>query len=128
MHQRPLTVKLRGRTEAPAKPKALHRPLQRMLDNTRPSVPSIIVLHERFRRDQSPSALDQILQVPHPERGKAHQDPRVVSVVIRYEEDTRRGLHENMAIQKIRAQDEAVNALMYPSKQLAADLESWSTV
>ena len=43
--------------------------------------------------------------------------------MIRYEERARCGLHHNLAIEKVRAKDEAVNALMQPSEQLAADFE-----
>jgi hypothetical protein len=55
--------------------------------------------------------------------GETHQDPRVISIVIRYEERARRGLHQNLAIKQVRAKDKAVNALMEPGEQLAADLE-----
>jgi hypothetical protein len=43
--------------------------------------------------------------------------------VIRYEEHARCGPHHNLAIEKVRAKDEEVNALMEPGKQLAADFE-----
>jgi len=55
--------------------------------------------------------------------GEAHQDPRIISIVIRYEECARRGLHQNLPVKEVRAKDKAVNALMEPGEQLAADFE-----
>jgi len=43
--------------------------------------------------------------------------------MIRYEECARRGLHQNLPVEEIRAKDEAVKALMEPGEQLAADFE-----
>jgi hypothetical protein len=43
--------------------------------------------------------------------------------VIRYEERARRGLHQNLPVKESRAKDKAVNALMEPGEQLAADFE-----
>lgn len=43
--------------------------------------------------------------------------------MIRYEKCARRGLHQNLAIKKVRPKDKTVNALMEPGEQLAADLE-----
>ena len=55
--------------------------------------------------------------------GETHQHPRIIPIVIRYEEHARRGLHQNLAIKEVRAKDKAVNALMEPGEQLAADFE-----
>ncbi|HWZ63352.1 MAG TPA: hypothetical protein VNX02_10050 [Steroidobacteraceae bacterium] len=55
--------------------------------------------------------------------GETHQDPRVILIVIRYEEGARSGLHQNLTIKEVRAKDKAVNALMEPGEQLAADFE-----
>lgn len=55
--------------------------------------------------------------------GETHQDPGIISVVIRYEECARRGLHQNLAIKEVRAKDQAVDTLMEPGEQLAADFE-----
>lgn len=38
------------------------------------------------------------------------------------------GLHQDLAIKEVRAKDKAVNALMEPGKQLAADFEGWGPV
>jgi hypothetical protein len=43
--------------------------------------------------------------------------------MVRYEECARRGLHQNLAVEEIRAQNKAVKALMEPGEQLAADFE-----
>ena len=43
--------------------------------------------------------------------------------MIRYEERARCGLNQNLAIKEVRAKDKAVNALMEPGEQPAADLE-----
>jgi hypothetical protein len=94
------------------------------LDDTPSSVPGIILLEQCFRSDHSPRTLDQIRQLSGFDRREAHEDPRVVPVVIRYEESVRRRLQENLAIQKVRAKDEAIEALVHPCKQLAADLQS----
>ena len=48
--------------------------------------------------------------------------------MIRYEEHARCGLHHNLPIEKVGAKDEAVNALMEPRKQLAADFEGGGPV
>lgn len=55
--------------------------------------------------------------------GETHQYPRIISIVIRYEERARCGLHQDLPIQEARAKDQAVDALMEPGEQLAADLE-----
>lgn len=60
--------------------------------------------------------------------GEPHQDPRIVSIVIRYEERPRRGLHQNLAIKEARSEDKAVGALMEPGEQLATDFEGWGPV
>jgi hypothetical protein len=60
--------------------------------------------------------------------GEAHQDPRMISIVLRYEECARGGLHQNLPVKEVRAKDEAVNALIEPGKQLAADFEGRSPV
>jgi hypothetical protein len=54
---------------------------------------------------------------------EAHQHPRIVSIMIRYEECARRGLHQNLPVKEIRAENKAVKALMEPGEQLAADFE-----
>ena len=59
---------------------------------------------------------------------ETHQDPRIVSVVIRYEECAGRRPHQNLAIEKISTKDEAVHTLMYAREQLAADFEGRSPV
>jgi len=55
--------------------------------------------------------------------GEAHQDPRMISIVIRYKKCARRDLHQNLPVKEVRAKDKAVNALMEPGEQLAADFE-----
>ncbi len=60
--------------------------------------------------------------------GETHQDPRIISIVIGYEERARRGLHQNLTIKEVRPKDKAINALMEPGEQLAADFESRGAV
>jgi hypothetical protein len=61
-------------------------------------------------------------------RGETHQDPGIIAIVIRYEVRAGRGLHQNLAIKEVRAKDKAVNALMEPGEQLAANFEGRSPV
>jgi len=61
-------------------------------------------------------------------RRETHQYPRIVTVVIRYEECARCRLHHNLPIEKVSAKYEAVDALMYPREQLAAHFEGRSPV
>jgi hypothetical protein len=48
--------------------------------------------------------------------------------MVRYKEDARCGLNQNLAIEKVHAKDETVNALMHSGKQLATDFESRGAV
>lgn len=83
----------------------------------------IKVLNQRFRRDQSPRAFQETRQLTLFNGRETHQHPRIVSVVIRYEECARCRLHHNLPIEKVRAKYEAVDALMYAREQLAAYFE-----
>lgn len=83
----------------------------------------IIVLDQRFRSNQSPCTLYEARQLTRFNGREANQNPRIIPVVVRYEERGRCGLHQNLAIEKVRPKHEAVNALMQPGEQLAANFE-----
>ena len=113
------TISQRPRSQAAS----ASRPLQRLLDNTFASAPSIVAPNKRFRSNPSPRTLYEAWQLMCFNGGETYQDPRIISIVIRYEEGARRGLHQDLAIKEVRPKDKAVNALVEPGEQLAADFE-----
>src|SRR5579863_3801933 len=92
------------------------------------SIVTIELRHQCFWRDQPPRALNQVRQRAGLNSGKAYEYPGMISIVIRYEENIRIGLHQNLTIQQIGAQNETFPALMHPRQQLSADFKRRSPV
>jgi hypothetical protein len=87
------------------------------------SATAIVLGHERFGRNPPPGALEEIRQGTRIDGGETHQNPRVVPIMVRDEEDVRIGLYQDLTVQEIRAKNQAFAALVQPRKELAADLE-----
>ncbi len=78
---------------------------------------------ESLRRNETPSALEQFGQRASRNGRKSHQYPRIVSIVVGYEEYFGLSLNQDVSVENSRPQDKAIAILVESDKEFAANLE-----